>query len=162
MLATVSAAHHRNQVLAEGSVNMTILLTNGENTGGKEKLHMVVLPYPAKGHSIPLLHFAKRLHSLGITVTFFNTFNHMTDEHFRTLDGLDSSMRVVSLGTTPQEGEGKGSLPYVNHVNDLVGETEDLMQKLIVENPSAPPASIISDMFLGWTQASVSRSVLPV
>lgn len=121
----------------------------------KRKLHAVVLPYPAKGHSIPLLHFAKRLHSMDVVVTFVNTFSHLSTEHFRTLDGLDSSsMRVVPLGVTPPEGEGSGSLPYVKRVNELVSDAEVMVAKLFSENEDAPPACIISDMFLGWTQVS--------
>jgi len=122
---------------------------------GKRQLHAVVLPYPAKGHSIPLLHFAKRLHSMDVVVTFVNTFNHLSKEHFRTLDGLGgSSMRVVPLGVTPPEGEGHQSLPYVEHVNELVTDAEVMVAELFAKNEDAPPACIISDMFLGWTQVS--------
>lgn len=100
---------------------MTMALTELQQQAKKEprskggKLHVVVLPYPAKGHSIPLLHFAKRLHSMDVVVTFVNTFSHLSRAHFRTLDVLESStMRVVPLGVPPPEGEGTGNLPYVD------------------------------------------------
>lgn len=126
-----------------------------EELRSKRQLHAVVLPYPAKGHSIPLLHFAKRLHSMDVVVTFVNTFNHLSREHFGTLDGLDdSSMRVVPLGVSPPEGEGSGSLPYVEHVHELVTDAEVMVAELFAANEGAPPACIVSDMFLGWTQVS--------
>lgn len=126
----------------------------------KPKLHVVVLPYPAKGHSIPFLHFAKRLHSMDVVVTFVNTFNHLSKEHFRTLDGLQDSgtMRVVPLGVTPKD-EGAGSLPYVEYVNDLVPDGELLMTQLLSEYPDAPPSCIVSDMFMGWTNVSKHRPI---
>jgi len=119
-------------------------------------LHVVVLPYPAKGHSIPLLHFAKRLHGMGVVVTFVNTFSHLSREHFRTLDGLDiSAIRVVPLGVPPAEGEGEGGLPYAKHVNGLVPEAEAMVAELFAgkdEDDAPAPDCIVSDMFLGWTQ----------
>lgn len=130
----------------------------------KGRLHVVVLPYPAKGHSIPLLHFAKQLHSMGVFVTFVNTFNHLSNEHFRSIYGAnedDNPMQVVPLGVTPPEGEGHTSLPYVNHVNTLVPETKILMTTLFARHEDAPPSCIVSDMFLGWTQEVANTFNIP-
>lgn len=129
-------------------------------------LHVVVLPYPAKGHSIPLLHFAKRLHGMGVVVTFVNTFSHLAREHFRTLDGLDiSAIRVVPLGVPPAEGEGEGGLPYAKHVNGLVSEAEAMVAELFAgkdDDSDAPaPDCIVSDMFLGWTQIVADKFQIP-
>lgn len=76
-----------------------------------KQLHAVLLPYPANGHSIPLLHLPKRLQSIGVVVTFANTYNHLFKEHFRTLDGLDSTIRAVSLGVPSPDWVGLESLP---------------------------------------------------
>lgn len=141
---------------------MTITLVEQpwEQSCIEKLLHVVVLPYPAKGHSIPLLHFAKRLHSMGVMVTFVNTFSHLAREHFRTLEGLDrSTMRVVPLGVPPREGEGTSSLPFIHHVNELVADSELLVEGLFSQPGDAPPACIVSDMFLGWTQVSCGFSL---
>lgn len=127
---------------------MTVTLGGGE----KQRLHAVVLPYPARGHSIPLLHFAKRLHAMGVTVTFVNVFNHLSKEVFRSLEGLDlTALRVVPLGDCSLE-PGGGSLPYIRHTESLEPEAELLLESLFAQDPESPPACIISDMFLGWTQ----------
>ena len=127
---------------------MTVALDGAK----KERLHAVVLPYPARGHSIPLLHFAERLHAMGVTVTFVNAFNHLSEEVFRSLKGLEhTSMRVVPLGDSSVQ-PGSGTLPYLMHVESLEPEAELLLESLFAQDPECPPDCIVSDMFLGWTQ----------
>jgi hypothetical protein len=120
---------------------MTVAVLDG---GKSQRLHAVVLPYPAKGHSIPLLHFAERLDAMGVTVTFVNAFNHLSEEVFRSLIGLEhASMRVVALGDSSVQ-PGGGTLPYLRHVESLEAEAELLLESLF--------DCIVTDMFLGWTQ----------
>jgi hydroquinone glucosyltransferase len=152
---------------------------NGQYSTDRALLHAIILPYPARGHSIPLLHFAKHLHSLGVTVTYVNVFNHLSKDVFDMLDinateeadgeeGKDDqdhsngnrskssrrSIRVVQLGVPPVQTKAVKNLPYVREVDTLVEATEEMMEKLFAENRAAPPACLVSDMFLGWTQAS--------
>jgi hydroquinone glucosyltransferase len=145
---------------------------NGQYSTDRALLHAIILPYPARGHSIPLLHFAKHLHSLGVTVTYVNVFNHLSKDVFDMLDVNATeeeekddqdhsnrnrsrrSIRVVQLGVPPVQAKAVKSLPYVREVDTLVEATEEMMEKLFAENEAAPPACLVSDMFLGWTQAS--------
>jgi hydroquinone glucosyltransferase len=152
---------------------------NGQYSTDRALLHVIILPYPARGHSIPLLHFAKHLHSLGVTVTYVNVFNHLSKDVFDTVDinateeeeegeekvdqdhsnrnrskSRRRSIRVVQLGVPPVQTKAVRSLPYVREVGTLVEATEEMMEKLFAENQAAPPACLVSDMFLGWTQAS--------
>lgn len=130
------------------SVTMTVALDGAKH----QRLHAVVLPYPAKGHSIPLLHFAERLRAMGVTVTFVNVFNHLSEEVFRSLKGVEhTSMRVVPLGDSSVQ-PGGGSLPYVKHIESMEPEAELLLESLFAQDPELPPDCIVSDMFLGWTQ----------
>jgi hypothetical protein len=155
---------------------------NGQYSIDRALLHAIILPYPARGHSIPLLHFAKHLHSLGVTVTYVNVFNHLSKDVFDMLDinpteeaddeeeeeekddqdhsngnrskSSRRSIRVVQLGVPPVQTKAVKNLPYVREVDTLVEATEEMMEKLFAENQAAPPACLVSDMFLGWTQAS--------
>jgi hydroquinone glucosyltransferase len=151
---------------------------NGQYSTDRALLHVIILPYPARGHSIPLLHFAKHLHSLGVTVTYVNVFNHLSKDVFDTVDinateeeeeeekvdqdhsnrnrskSRRRSIRVVQLGVPPVQTKAVKNLPYVREVDTLVEATEEMMEKLFAENQAAPPACLVSDMFLGWTQAS--------
>jgi hypothetical protein len=153
---------------------------NGQYSTDRALLHVIILPYPARGHSIPLLHFAKHLHSLGVTVTYVNVFNHLSKDVFDMLDinateeadeeeeekddqdhsngnrskSTRRSIRVVQLGVPPVQTKAVKNLPYVREVDTLVEATEEMMEKLFAENQAAPPACLVSDMFLGWTQAS--------
>ncbi|CAK9213508.1 unnamed protein product [Sphagnum troendelagicum] len=148
-------------------------------------LHVIILPYPARGHSIPLLHFAKHLHSLGVTVTYVNVFNHLSKDVFDTVDinateeeeeeekvdqdhsnrnrskSRRRSIRVVQLGVPPVQTKAVRSLPYVREVGTLVEATEEMMEKLFAENQAAPPACLVSDMFLGWTQLVANKFNIP-
>ncbi|KAG0606959.1 hypothetical protein M758_9G182500 [Ceratodon purpureus] len=126
-----------------------------------KRLHAVLLPYPAKGHSIPLLHLAKRLHSMGVVVTFANTYNHLSEEDLRSCDGLHSAIRVVLLGVPSPEWVGLESLPYSEHMEELVPEAERLVEELFTRHEDAPPACIISDMFLGCFQAVANKFNIP-
>jgi hypothetical protein len=156
---------------------------NGQYSIDRALLHAIILPYPARGHSIPLLHFAKHLHSLGVTVTYVNVFNHLSKDVFDMLDinateeaddeeeeeeekddqdhsngnrskSSRRSIRVVQLGVPPVQTKAVKNLPYVREVDTLVEATDEMMEKLFAENQAAPPACLVSDMFLGWTQAS--------
>jgi hydroquinone glucosyltransferase len=153
---------------------------NAQYSTDRALLHAIILPYPARGHSIPLLHFAKHLHSLGVTVTYVNVFNHLSKDVFDMLDvnateeeeeeeeekddqdhsnrnrskSSRRSIRVVQLGVPPVQTKAVKNLPYVREVDTLVEATEEMMEKLFAENEAAPPACLVSDMFLGWTQAS--------
>jgi hypothetical protein len=152
---------------------------NGQYSIDRALLHAIILPYPARGHSIPLLHFAKHLHSLGVTVTYVNVFNHLSKDVFDMLDinateeadeeeeeddqdhsngnrskSSRRSIRVVQLGVPPVQTKAVKNLPYVREVDTLVEATEEMMEKLFAENQAAPPVCLVSDMFLGWTQAS--------
>ncbi|CAN5963980.1 unnamed protein product, partial [Sphagnum jensenii] len=161
---------------------------NGQYSTDRALLHVIILPYPARGHSIPLLHFAKHLHSLGVTVTYVNVFNHLSKDVFDMVDinateeeeeeeeeekvdqdhsnrnrskSRRRSIRVVQLGVPPVQTKPVRSLPYVREVDTLVEATEEMMEKLFAENQAAPPACLVSDMFLGWTQLVANKFNIP-
>lgn len=121
------------------SVALTMTITK------PEQLHVIFLPFPAKGHSLPMLHFAKQLHSAGVMVTFVNSYNHLSSQHFR---DLDSTIQIESLG----EPEGEECVATARHADELASDAELLIKNIYTR---APLACIVSDMFLGWTQASI-------
>ena len=59
--------------------------------------HVVIMPYPSKGHSIPILHFARKLSALGVTITFVNSYEHIKPKDFLSIEGLDK-LRVMKIG----------------------------------------------------------------
>ncbi|CAM6016420.1 unnamed protein product, partial [Sphagnum balticum] len=129
---------------------------NGQYSTDRALLHTIILPYPARGHSIPLLHFAKHLHSLGVTVTYVNDHSNGNGSK-----SSRRSIRVVQLGVPPVQTKAVKNLPYVREVDTLVEATEEMMEKLFAENQAAPPACLVSDMFLGWTQLVANKFNIP-
>jgi hypothetical protein len=115
-------------------------LLQQKKEAARKRLHVVVLPFPAKGHSIPLLQFSSRLHSMGVVVTFVNTFSHLSKEHFRTIEALVDirGIRVMPLGVLPAEGEGRGGLPCAAHVKRLVPDAEVLLAELFFREGRRP------------------------
>lgn len=113
--------------------------------------HAVIFPFPAKGHSIPVLHFARQLSALGVTVTFVNAFDHIEPKDFKAVEGLDK-IRVVGLGGLPQPGDELGPLPMIPASERITKDFEHLLEHLHSTPDLAPPSCILCDMFLGWTQ----------
>ncbi|KAJ0620342.1 putative 7-deoxyloganetin glucosyltransferase [Helianthus annuus] len=65
-----------------------------------KNIHVLVIPYPAQGHVIPLMEAARCLTSNGLKVTFVNTeFTHkrvLTSAHSE-IDCPSGLMQMVSI-----------------------------------------------------------------
>lgn len=114
--------------------------------------HVVIMPYPSKGHSIPVLDFARKLSALPVTITFVNSYEHIKPKDFQSLEGLEK-LRVMKIGGPILPGdEIARPLPMVDASERIIQDFEELVEKLI-STPGLPrPACLLCDMFLGWTQ----------
>ncbi|KAJ0047530.1 hypothetical protein Pint_16315 [Pistacia integerrima] len=118
--------------------------------------HVLVFPYPAQGHMIPLLDLTHQLATRGLTVTIL-----VTPKNLNLLSPL-LSFNHPSIKTLV--------LPFPSHpsIPDGVENSKDLPANLFItmmhalgelyspllnwfKNHPSPPVAIISDMFLGWT-----------
>ncbi|XP_073296625.1 UDP-glycosyltransferase 89B2 [Primulina huaijiensis] len=122
-------------------------------TGG---VHILVFPYPAQGHMIPLLDFAHHLAIRGLTITILVTpknlhqLTPLLSTHPNSITPL-----VLPFPLHPQIP------PGVENTVDLpAGGFRTMMCALgqlydpILDwfrNHGSPPVAIVSDMFLGWT-----------
>ncbi|KAL1534345.1 7-deoxyloganetin glucosyltransferase [Salvia divinorum] len=132
------------------------------------KPHVVCIPYPAQGHIVPVLRFAKILHSRGFFVTFVNTeFNHnrlvrargpesvvgLEGFQFRTIpDGLPASDKDATQDI-PQLCDSlrrNGLAPFLDLVDGLNG------------SPDCPDVScIVSDGAMSFTLDAAERLAIP-
>uniref|UniRef100_M1CAF0 Glycosyltransferase n=1 Tax=Solanum tuberosum TaxID=4113 RepID=M1CAF0_SOLTU len=125
--------------------------------------HVLIFPYPAQGHMLPLLDFTHQLVSNGVAITIL-----VTPKNLPILDPLLS--RNPSIKTLVLPFPSHPSIPAgVENVKDLpangfrsmmynLGKLRDPILEWFRNHPS-PPSAIISDMFWGLLTKSPPSSV---
>nr|AXK92490.1 flavonoids UDP-glycosyltransferase [Siraitia grosvenorii] len=118
--------------------------------------HLLVFPYPAQGHMLPLLDLTRRLASYGFTITVL-----VTPKNLSLLQPLLSTHPSVHTLVLPFPPHPKLP-PGVEHVRDIgnLGNFPIMLALRELHGPilhwfdshPSPPVAIISDFFLGWTQ----------
>ncbi|XP_065861035.1 UDP-glycosyltransferase 89B2 [Euphorbia lathyris] len=118
--------------------------------------HILVFPYPAQGHLLPLLDLTHNLCSHGFTITIL-----ITPKNLPLLNPLLSSHPSIQTLLLPFPAH-PSIPPGVENVKDLPAHSSpavmicalgQLYHPLLnwFKSHSSPPVAIISDMFLGWT-----------
>ncbi|KAH1040713.1 hypothetical protein J1N35_042456 [Gossypium stocksii] len=128
--------------------------------------HILVFPYPAQGHMLPLLDLTHQLALRGLTITILVTpkslpfLSPLLSTHSSSITPL-----VFPFPSHPLIPQG------VEHVKDL-GNSGNLpimaaLAKLHdpvlnwFNSQTNPPVAIISDFFLGWTQRLATQLQIP-
>ncbi|KAK1435869.1 hypothetical protein QVD17_01641 [Tagetes erecta] len=118
--------------------------------------HLLVYPFPGKGHIIPLLDLTHHLLRRGLTITVV-----ISDIDLPLLDPLltshPSSLHKL-LFSEPDIGP--SSHPLVSIVIASQQLLFDPIVKWFKSHPS-PPVAIVSDFFLGWTNELASHLGIP-
>ncbi|KAF8378533.1 hypothetical protein HHK36_029876 [Tetracentron sinense] len=132
------------------------------NSGGP---HILVFPYPAQGHIIPLLHLTHQLAIRGLTITIL-----VTPKNLPSLTPLLSqhpSIQTLVLPFPPHPSippgvENSKDLP-VNSFGFMMRTLSDLYYPILhwFQSHPSPPVAILSDMFLGWTHHLASQLGIP-
>lgn len=141
-------------------------------------LHVVVMPFPAAGHSTPFIIFAKCLARLGVVVSFIapqttlSQFNKKDDESSDEA-AAHRNINPVPFDLTIDEGVDTVKLDLVKFwmrsnvemFSDIVGRLMTTESPTVHSKPSSgeksgPPLCIISDMFLGFTQVCMRGLIL--
>jgi hypothetical protein len=147
--------------------------TNGAGNGvavpGSGRDHLVIFPFMAKGHMLPLLHFAAALsaHHAGLRVTLVTTPGNVAFARSR----LPASVALVALPfptlpPLPPGVESTDALPSPSLHMAFLHATALLrapFAEYLASLPS-PPLAVVSDFFLGFTRgvaaATGSRRVV--
>ncbi|XVE54640.1 hypothetical protein DITRI_Ditri03aG0098400 [Diplodiscus trichospermus] len=125
--------------------------------------HVLVFPFPAQGHLIPLLDFTQRL---AATTTDLSITILITPKNLPFLTHLLSSHPQINTLILPFPPH-PSIPPHVENCKDLpqnclpsmihtLGQLYDPLLSWFTSHPS-PPSAIVSDMFSGWTQRLASR-----
>ncbi|CAH8355385.1 unnamed protein product [Eruca vesicaria subsp. sativa] len=128
--------------------------------------HVMVIPYPAQGHVLPLMSFSRYLASQGIQVTFVNTeFNHnriitslskpSQDDHV--VDGI----KLVSIPDGLDEERNVPGKLSGSVLHFLPTKVEELIKTMISETSSGCGGAVIScvvaDQSLGWAMEVAAK-----
>lgn len=134
--------------------------------GGGSGSHILVFPYPAQGHMIPLLDLAHHLATRGLTITIVVTpKNHPPLTPLLSLHSYSIRPLILNFPkhpSIPSGVENHKDLPQKSfHL--MIHAMEGLYNPLLEwwTNQDSPPVAIISDMFLGWTKRLATQVGVP-
>ncbi|KAF5449468.1 hypothetical protein F2P56_029909 [Juglans regia] len=129
------------------------------------KVHILVFPYPAQGHMLPLLDLTHQLSLRGLSITIL-----VTPKNLPTLAPLLSAHPSIHTLILPFPPHPKLP-PGVENVRDIgiagnlpiigaLGMLYDPLLRWFQSHPS-PPVAILSDFFLGWTLRLAQQLRIP-
>ncbi|KAI3503253.1 hypothetical protein L1887_31692 [Cichorium endivia] len=117
------------------------------------KPHVLVIPYPAQGHVIPIMELAQCLVEHGVKVTFVNTeVNHkLVTSNSLEKDGFGGLMQMVSIPDGLEPWEDRTDLCKLTKsiLQTMSGKLEELIEKINKED-SNKVTCIIADDTMGW------------
>lgn len=121
--------------------------------------HVVVVPYPSRGHINPMMNLSKLLvsHNTDILVTFVVT------QEWLSLIGSGPKPDNIRFGSIPSVVPelGRSADNFLNVVEAVMTEMEPPLEQLI-DRLRPPPTLIIYDAFLFWVVAVGNRRNIPV
>ncbi|KAJ8758797.1 hypothetical protein K2173_000518 [Erythroxylum novogranatense] len=125
----------------------------------QSRTHVVMFPFMAQGHTLPLLDLAKAFSFKQIKVTIITTPSNATSIS----SNLDCSSNICltelpfpSMDELPRGCENTSQLPSMQYFVPFLFATKKLQKpfeqalKRMLESDN-PPICVISDFFLGWT-----------
>ncbi|GAV83678.1 UDPGT domain-containing protein [Cephalotus follicularis] len=121
--------------------------------------HVVIFPFMAQGHILPLLDISKAMASNGVRVTIITTPSNSPFILSKTSHYSQISLSIIpfpKVEDIPEGCENVTDLPSLQFFNPFVKATrnlkqpfEDILAKM--SKAGCLPICVISDMFLGWT-----------
>ena len=151
---------------------------NGGSEGLGEGAHVLIVPSPSQGHTIPFMSLAKYLVTHGVSVTFVSS-----DKHIASLEHAKSSLVAGQIDSIRFMGLPGGPADFVDMFpkgkdEEMTRMLSDVLERAVrraegkeVETgrygvlPALDivgvPCCIISDMFGGWTHAVAKKFDIP-
>ncbi|GLJ07735.1 hypothetical protein SUGI_0073350 [Cryptomeria japonica] len=150
------------------SLNLLIRFIINTSSG---KPHIVAVPFPALGHAIPLLDFAKLLASHGLTVSCVTTAANLPHLEYQLAQAISSGLDIhlLVLPTPAMEGLAVGIESFEQVPTEQCGLIFELAVKL--EHPfnrwledqqgMEAPVCVMRDMLLGWNMEVIQKHNIP-
>ncbi|KAL8531543.1 hypothetical protein ACS0TY_008223 [Phlomoides rotata] len=128
-------------------------------------VHILVFPFPAQGHMLPLLDLTHHLSLKGLTITLL-----ITPKNLPILTPLLSSTPsiqtlILPFPSHPSIPPGAENVKDIgNHGNIPITSALSKLQQPIIQwfkSHHNPPVAILSDFFLGWTHQLAHQLGIP-
>ncbi|KAF9625723.1 hypothetical protein IFM89_026531 [Coptis chinensis] len=118
--------------------------------------HLLVIPYPAQGHDMPLMELSYNLVHLGFKISFINTeYNHKcVTAAMSNNNDYEDLIHLVSIPDGMEPGEDRNELGKLcdKIVNVMPGHLEDLINKINGSNNRDDRITcVIADENMCWT-----------
>ncbi|XP_057809914.1 UDP-glycosyltransferase 89A2-like [Salvia miltiorrhiza] len=136
--------------------------SSGSSNGG---VHILVFPFPAQGHMLPLLDLTHQLSLRGLAITII-----ITPKNLPLLTSLLSSSPsiqtlILPFPPHPSLPPGVENVQHIgNHGNipimAALSQLRDPIIRWCTSHPN-PPSALISDTFLGWTHHVADHLRIP-
>ncbi|GMN42117.1 hypothetical protein TIFTF001_011329 [Ficus carica] len=125
--------------------------------------HVLVVPYPAEGHIIPLLELSKRLVKQGFSVTFVSTehvHQKVKDLITKSTNDNDSEsevhVAVVEDGLSFEDRKRPGKLSE-SVLRVMPGKVDELVDHINGDNQTVVISCLVADQSLGWALDMAER-----
>eukprot|EP00262_Sarcandra_glabra_P010513 TRINITY_DN2579_c0_g3_i1.p1 TRINITY_DN2579_c0_g3~~TRINITY_DN2579_c0_g3_i1.p1 ORF type:complete len:482 (+),score=38.01 TRINITY_DN2579_c0_g3_i1:61-1506(+) len=127
--------------------------------------HILVFPFPAQGHMIPLLDLTHQLAARGLTITILVTPKNLPLLHPLLTQNPTIQTVVLPFPNTPSIPHGVENLKDLppHAFIDMKRALGALYQPLLhwFQIHPSPPVAILSDFFLGWTHHLACQLGIP-
>ncbi|KAG6671583.1 hypothetical protein I3842_16G010100 [Carya illinoinensis] len=132
-------------------------------------LHLVIFPYMAQGHTIPLLDISKAFAIRGLKVVIITTPSNASFIVSKTSKHPNISLSIIPFPRVPELPEGCENtvdLPSMALLSTFVEATKKMKQPfegVLIDMiaDGHPPICVISDFFLSWTLDSCRSFRIP-
>lgn len=115
--------------------------------------HILVIPFPAQGHIIPLLELSRQLVNHGFKITFVNTeYNHnRITNAIGVKDKIGDQIHLVTIsdGIESLEDRKETDKTSAALLNFLPGKLEELIDRINGSN-SEEITCVLADQSIGW------------
>ncbi|KAM0959321.1 hypothetical protein TB2_024116 [Malus domestica] len=121
--------------------------------------HVVIFPFMAQGHTIPLLDISRELSNRGLKVTIVTTPLNAPFIHSKLSNHMSITVSVVPFPHVPDLPEGCENtadlpsmdswFPFVTATRQMRPQFETLLHDMV--DGGSRPLCVISDFFLSWT-----------
>ncbi|KAF9674200.1 hypothetical protein SADUNF_Sadunf10G0102900 [Salix dunnii] len=134
-------------------------------TTTKQPPHVLVFPYPAQGHTLPLLDLTHQLSLHNLTITILTTPKNLpTVSPLLSLHPLIHTL-VLPFPSHPLIPAGVENVQELGNYGNLpvIAASTKLYDPIVTwfKSHTNPPVAIISDFFLGWTQHLAQHLNIP-
>ncbi|XP_024516789.1 linamarin synthase 1 [Selaginella moellendorffii] len=132
---------------------------------GKNKGHVVAVPFPAQGHMSPMLHLCKRIAADGYRVSFVNpsSIHEQMVRRWKPSPGLDIHLDQLPFSVHIPHGMDTYAALNLSWFFDELATMSASLTELLhrFSDEGAPACCVISDVFLPWTQDVANKAGIP-